>query len=155
MAINKDEIFLNRSEIKKEAARLHEMGYNCAQSVVCAMAPAIDLDADGAFVLAEGFGAGMGGMTETCGAVSGAVMALSQVESTGRDQIGSKAKTYKLSRELSARFASTNGSTVCRELKGIGSDAGAPRSCPGCIDDAIDLAVDILVEQGAHEAGAR
>ena len=37
-AINKDEIFLNRSEIKKEAARLHEMGYNCAQSVVCAMA---------------------------------------------------------------------------------------------------------------------
>ena len=121
MAINKDEIFLNRSEIKKEAARLHEMGYNCAQSVVCAMAPAIDLDADGAFVLAEGFGAGMGGMTETCGAVSGAVMALSQVESTGRDQIGSKAKTYKLSRELSARFASTNGSTVCRELKGIGT----------------------------------
>ena len=113
MAINKDEIFLNRSEIKKEAARLHEMGYNCAQSVVCAMAPAIDLDADGAFVLAEGFGAGMGGMTETCGAVSGAVMALSQVESTGRDQIGSKAKTYKLSREMSARFASTNGSTVC------------------------------------------
>ena len=155
MAINKDEIFLNRSEIKKEAARLHEMGYNCAQSVVCAMAPAIDLDADGAFVLAEGFGAGMGGMTETCGAVSGAVMALSQVESTGRDQIGSKAKTYKLSRELSARFASTNGSTVCRELKGIGSGAGALRSCPGCIDDAIDLAVDILVEQGAHEAGAR
>ena len=130
MAINKDEIFLNRSEIKKEAARLHEMGYNCAQSVVCAMAPAIDIDADGAFVLAEGFGAGMGGMTETCGAVSGAVMALSQVESTGRDQIGSKAKTYKLSRELSARFASTNGSTVCRELKGIGSDAGALRSCP-------------------------
>ena len=155
MAINKDEIFLNRSEIKKEAARLHEVGYNCAQSVVCAMAPAIDLDADGAFVLAEGFGAGMGGMTETCGAVSGAVMALSQVESTGRDQIGSKAKTYKLSRELSARFASTNGSTVGRELKGSGSDAGALRSCPGCIDDAIDLAVDILVEQGAHEAGAR
>ena len=155
MAINKDEIFLNRSEIKKEAARLHEMGYNCAQSVVCAMAPAIDLDADGAFVLAEGFGAGMGGMTETCGAVSGAVMALSQVESTGRDQIGSKAKTYKLSRELSARFASTNGSTVCRELKGIGTEAGALRSCPRCIDDAIDLAVDILVEQGAHEADAR
>lgn len=155
MAINKDEIFLNRSEIKKEAARLHKMGYNCAQSVICAMAPAIDLDADGAFVLAEGFGAGMGGMTETCGAVSGAVMALSQVESTGRDQIGSKAKTYKLSRELSARFASTNGSTVCRELKGIGTEAGALRSCPGCIDDAIDLAVNILVEQGAHEADAR
>ena len=155
MAINKDEIFLDRSELKKEAARLHEMGYNCAQSVICAMAPALNLDADGAFVLAEGFGAGMGGMTETCGAISGAVMALSQVESTGRDQVGSKAKTYKLSRELSARFASANGSTVCRELKGIGSNAGALRSCPGCIDDAISLVIDILVAQGAHEVNAQ
>ena len=82
-------------------------------------------------------------------------MALSQVESTGRDQIGSKAKTYKLSRELSGRFTSANGSTVCRELKGVGSDAGALRSCPGCIDDAIDLAIDILVEQGAHEVSAQ
>lgn len=155
MAINKDEISLDRESLKAAAADYHAQGFNCAQSVICAMAPKLGLDDHTAFALAEGFGAGMGGMTETCGAVSGAVMALSQVESTGRDQIGSKAKTYKLSRELSARFASTNGSTVCRELKGIGSDAGALRSCPGCIDDAIDLAVDILVEQGAHEAGAR
>lgn len=155
MAINKDEISLDREALKTAAASYHAQGFNCAQSVICAMAPELAIDDRSAFALAEGFGAGMGGMTETCGAVSGAVMALSQVESTGRDQIGSKAKTYKLSRELSARFASTNGSTVCRELKGIGSDAGALRSCPGCIDDAIDLAVDILVEQGAHEAGAR
>lgn len=150
MAINKDEIFLNRSELKKEAARLHELGYNCAQSVVCAMAPAIGLDADVAFILAEGFGAGMGGMNETCGAVSGAVMALGQIESTGRDKIGSKAKTYGHSRDLTGRFANANGTTICRELKGIGSESGARRSCPGCIDDAIDLTVDILLEQGAH-----
>lgn len=155
MAFNKLETELDREALKSQAAELHARGYNCAQSVLCALAPVLGIDEDAAFTLAEGFGAGMGGMTETCGAVSGAVMALSQVESTGRDQIGSKAKTYRLSRELSARFASANGSTVCRELKGIGAEAGALRSCPGCIDDAIDLAVDILVEQGAHEADAR
>lgn len=152
MAINKDEIFLNRSELKTEAARLHDLGYNCAQSVICALAQAINLDEDSAFILAEGFGAGMGGMTETCGAISGAVMALGQVESTGRQQVGSKAKTYRLSRKLSARFGKKNGSTVCRELKGVDSEAGPLRSCSGCIDDSIDLAVDILLEQGAREA---
>lgn len=144
MAINKDEIFLNRSEIKKEAARLHEMGYNCAQSVVCAMAPAIDLDADGAFVLAEGFGAGMGGMTETCGAISGGIMALGQAVSSGFDAPGSKGATYRLARAYCESFRSRNGSTVCRELKGVGSEAGPLRSCAGCIDDAIDLAIDVL-----------
>lgn len=146
---------LDLEACKAQAAAYHKQGFNCAQAVACSLAPALGFDTDSAFRILEGFGAGMGGMTETCGAVSGAVMALSQVESTGRDQIGSKAKTYRLSRELSARFASTNGSTVCRELKGIGTEAGALRSCPGCIDDAIDLAVDILVEQGAHEADAR
>ena len=144
MAINKDEIFLNRSEIKKEAARLHEMGYNCAQSVVCAMAPAIDLDADGAFVLAEGFGAGMGGMTETCGAIAGGIMALGQVRSSGFDAPGSKGATYRMARAYCDAFRDKNGSTVCRELKGVGTDTGALRSCTGCIDDAIDLLVDTL-----------
>ena len=35
-------------------------------------------------------------------------------------------------------------STICRELKGVGTDTGALRSCAGCIDDAIDLLVDTL-----------
>ena len=144
MAINKDEIFLNRSEIKKEAARLHKMGYNCAQSVVCAMAPAIDLDADGAFVLAEGFGAGMGGMTETCGAISGGIMALGQVESSGFDAPGSKGATYRRARAYCDAFREKNGSTVCRELKGVDAASGPLRSCAGCIDDAIDLFCDIM-----------
>lgn len=144
MAINKDEIFLNRSEIKKEAARLHEMGYNCAQSVVCAMAPAIDLDADGAFVLAEGFGAGMGGMTETCGAISGAVAIMGFVMSDGMENPKTKGQTYKLSREIAKRFGEKNTTTVCGTLKGIGSDKGPLRSCPGCIDDAVEIACDVL-----------
>lgn len=144
MAINKDEIFLNRSEIKKEAARLHEMGYNCAQSVVCAMAPAIDLDADGAFVLAEGFGAGMGGMTETCGAISGAVAIMGFVMSDGMENPKTKGQTYKLSREIAKRFGEKNTTTVCGTLKGVGSDKGPLRSCPGCIDDAVEIACDVL-----------
>ena len=144
-AINSRQIFLNRSEIKKEAARLHEMAYNCAQSVVCAMAPAIDLDADGAFGTGRGFGAGMGGMTETA-APSPAVMVLSQVwKALAAHLIGRRVKTYRLSfRELSARFASANGSTVCREPTGIGTDAGARAAARAAsMMDAIDSSFDI------------
>ena len=58
-------------------------GYNCAQAVACALAPEIGADTEACYVLSEGFGGGMGGHTETCGAISGGVMALGQVSSGG------------------------------------------------------------------------
>ncbi len=39
MAINKDEISLDREALKAAAADYHAQGFNCAQSVICAMAP--------------------------------------------------------------------------------------------------------------------
>lgn len=144
MAINKDEISLDREALKAAAAGYHAQGFNCAQSVICAMAPELAIDDRAAFALAEGFGAGMGGMTETCGAISGGIMALGQLSSSGFDAPGSKGATYRLARAYCDAFREKNGSTICRELKGVGSEAGPLRSCAGCIDDAIDLLADIL-----------
>ena len=139
MAINKDEISLDREALKAAAADYHAQGFNCAQSVICAMAPKLGLDDHTAFALAEGFGAGMGGMTETCGAIAGGIMALGQVRSSGFDTPGSKGATYRMARAYCDAFRDKNGSTICRELKGVGTDTGALRSCAGCIDDAIDI----------------
>ncbi len=86
----------------------------------------------------------MGGMTETCGAIAGGIMALGQVRSSGFDAPGSKGATYRMARAYCDAFRDKNGSTICRELKGVGTDTGALRSCAGCIDDAIDLLVDTL-----------
>lgn len=144
MAINKDEISLDREALKAAAADYHAQGFNCAQSVICAMAPKLGLDDHTAFALAEGFGAGMGGMTETCGAISGAVAIMGFVMSDGMDNPKTKGQTYKLSREIAKRFKTKNTTTVCGTLKGIGSDNGPLRSCPGCIDDAIEIACDVL-----------
>ncbi len=144
MAINKDEISLDRGALKAAAADFHAQGFNCAQSVICAVAPELGLDAHTVFALAEGFGAGMGGMSETCGAITGGVMALGQVSSSGFDAPGSKGATYLMARAYCDAFRAKNGSTICRELKGLGSGAGALRSCAGCIDDSIDLLVDAL-----------
>ena len=147
---------LDRDALKAAAADYHKQGFNCAQAVACALAPVLGMDADAVFRMTEGFGLGMGGMTETCGAISGAVVALGTANSHGMEDPTSKGSTYKLSKDLVARFAAKNGTTVCRELKGIGGNEGPRRSCPGCIDDAIDLVVDILSEQaGASEQELR
>lgn len=145
---------LDRMALKRQAATYHDQGYNCAQAVICALAPALDIDAGAAFRLAEGFGAGMGGMSETCGAISGAVMAAGQAVSDGPANPTTKGRTYKLSREIAGRFRKGNGSTICRELKGIGREGGPLRSCAGCIDDAIDIAVDVLSAADANQSAA-
>lgn len=130
-------------DVAERARELHEAGYNCAQAVACAVAPEIDVDSDQLFRSLEGFGLGMGDMSQTCGAISGAVALVGLVNSNGEDSPTSKGSTYKVSREVSRRFAAKNGTTVCRELKGI--DTGAViRSCPGCIDDAVRIVLELI-----------
>ena len=140
---------LDPQAAKAQAAEYHARGFNCAQAVACTLAPAVGLDPETAFTLTEGFGAGMGGMTETCGAISGAVAIMGWVMSEGMDNPKTKGFTYKLSRQIAAAFKEKNASTVCGELKGINSDKGPLRSCPGCIDDAVEIACEILKELAA------
>ena len=135
---------LDTSACQAQAAEYHAGGFNCAQAVACMLAPAVGLDPETAFTLTEGFGAGMGGMTETCGAISGAVAIMGFVMSDGMENPKTKGQTYKLSREIAKRFGEKNTTTVCGTLKGIGSDQGPLRSCPGCIDDAVEIACDVL-----------
>ena len=122
----------------------HTRGYNCAQIVLCSYAEELGIDEETLFRISEGFGAGMGGMTETCGAISGAVAIMGFVMSDGMENPKTKGQTYKLSREIAKRFGEKNTTTACGTLKGIGSDKGPLRSCPGCIDDAVEIACDVL-----------
>ena len=130
---------------KKELAiSLHDKKYNCAQSVACAFAEELNADPQLLFKMCEGFGLGMGCMNGTCGAISGAVAVLGLKNSDGNmDSPATKARTYQLSRELLDKFHKKNGSTICRELKGIETGA-VLRSCPGCIEDAVELVEEIL-----------
>lgn len=55
----------------EKARDLFRAGYNCAQSVVGAFHEEMGLSLEDAVRLASSFGGGMGGMRETCGAVTG------------------------------------------------------------------------------------
>ena len=124
----------------------HTRGYNCAQIVLCSYAEELGIDEEMLFRISEGFGAGMGGMMQTCGAVTAMFMALGLANSSGDLQAcDTKPQTMKKVRELAADFEIKNGSIVCRELKGI--DTGKVlRSCDGCIEDGIRILGEYLLD---------
>ena len=124
----------------------HTRGYNCAQIVLCSYAEELGIDVETLFRISEGFGAGMGGMMQTCGAVTAMFMALGLANSSGDLQAcDTKTQTMKKVRELAAEFEKKNGSIVCRELKGI--DTGKVlRSCDGCIEDGIRILGEYLLD---------
>jgi len=93
--------------------------YNCAQSVIGAYAEDFKLNKDTALSIATGFGGGMGRLQETCGAVSGAIMALGLLsefkEGDGRDKIDA---VYANVRSFVEDFKKEKGTVKCRELLG-------------------------------------
>lgn len=124
----------------------HKSGYNCCQAVVCSYCDLFGVDEDTAFKAAEGFGAGMGGMQSTCGAVSGAIMLAGFKNSQGTGNTATKVETYQMSKEIQRRFEEKNGSSICKELKGIGTGK-VLRSCPGCIEDAAKIVEEVLLSE--------
>ena len=124
----------------------HTRGYNCAQIVLCSYAEELGIDEETLFRISEGFGAGMGGMMQTCGAVTAMFMALGLANSSGDLQAcDTKPQTMKKVRELAAEFEKKNGSIVCRELKGIDTEK-VLRSCDGCIEDSIRILGEYLLD---------
>ncbi|MCI7685706.1 MAG: C-GCAxxG-C-C family protein [Clostridiales bacterium] len=129
---------------QERAARLHGNGYNCCQAVLLTFCNELGVDPVTAFKIGEGFGLGMGGMENTCGALSGAIMLAGLKNSDGDlDHPKTKAGTYRISRELTEAFKEKTGALVCRDLKGI--DTGKVLcSCPRCIDSAVQIVEEIL-----------
>ena len=129
------------------ALEKHRSGYNCAQAVLCTYADAFGLNERDAYKIAEGFGTGMGGMGETCGAVTAAFMLIGLKNSNG--ELGNKATrpdTYKQIRELAESFKAEAGSITCHELKGA---TGLPvYPCPKCVETAARLVEKYLKSNG-------
>ena len=101
------------SRIKDTIVR-HDKGFNCAQAVACTYCDLLGYKEEDIFRMTEGFGAGMGGMQATCGALSGAVL-----------------------------LAGLKNSDVCCELKGITTGTPI-HSCADCIMDAAAIVENVL-----------
>jgi C_GCAxxG_C_C family probable redox protein len=107
-----------------KAESIFAQGLACSQAVFSAYAAELGLDEDAARKVSSGFGGGMGRMAQTCGAVTGAYMAIGLKYGSATGDQAAKMNTYRLVREFAGKFQARNGSLVCKEL--LGCDISTP-----------------------------
>lgn len=104
-------------ERKEKAAQMFNTSHNCAQSVLTSFSDKTGLTEDLSCRISCAFGAGGGRRQYQCGAVSGALLAISAVHGRGlHDDSSVQDKTYSLTRDFLARFEEKHGTLECRKL---------------------------------------
>ncbi len=119
-------------EIKKRARGNFSLGFNCAEGVAEAVVALVDTGLPGEIKkLATGFGGGIGLYGDTCGALAGAVMAVSAIHGRtclpeGKDrkdvllkskgQLYGKPGLYRIFNQIPNQVREKYGHTLCREL---------------------------------------
>lgn len=135
-------------ESKKETAlEKFKKGYNCCQAVACTYCEELGIPEREMFRLAEGFGSGIGGLKDTCGAVMGMFLTISLANSAGEMDrpLATKMDTYRKFRDAAEKFQQENRSIYCRDLK----NADGPQPlvcCTKCVKDAAALTEEYLAE---------
>jgi C_GCAxxG_C_C family probable redox protein len=90
---------------------------NCAQAVLRFVLLVTGSDTE-LVALARQFGGGVAGTGETCGAVTGAALALSLRDYQAPDAVG-PAASRKALQDFTSRFAAEFGALRCRDLTGF------------------------------------
>jgi len=135
-------------KIEENALNLFNSGYNCAQSVLIAFSEILKIDKKIAGNIASGFGAGMGRLQNTCGAVTGAYMVIGlYANNENNDNIED---TYQKIQQFDKNFTQKNGTTICQTL--INCDLNTTEGktkfkeknlkktvCENCIKDSISF----------------
>ncbi len=137
---------------REKATELFLEGYNCAQAVFAAFSEDFGMDKETALKLSSTFGAGMGGLKEVCGALSGAFMVLGLAKGyTLSDATKEKAEAYGAVKSLAEEFKKNHESLLCRDLlaKVSAPDYNLPeefkkRPCAVLVGDAAEILENFL-----------
>ncbi len=99
------------------ASKFFDSGYNCAQSVLVAFAHELNLNENIAIKITSGFGGGMARMQNTCGAVTGGIVAIGMAVSNKEEDITTnKERVYYTISQFINRFKEKYRSVKCRDL---------------------------------------
>lgn len=112
-------------EKKEKALELFNGSFNCSQAVFTVFAEELGLKKEEALKIACGFGGGMARMGNTCGAVTGAYMAIGlKYGKSNQEDNEARDITFSKIHQFADEFKLKNNSLVCNEL--LGCDYGTP-----------------------------
>ena len=120
----------------EQAVEKKQNGYNCAQAVACCYCKELGMDEETLFALTQAFGAGMGTMEGSCGAITGAATVVGLLNKD-------RSRSMQDIRMIMSAFKERNGSVLCKELKGI-ETGKMLRSCNDCVRDAVEFLEKVL-----------
>lgn len=113
------------------AKELFLKGYNCAQATFGAFAEDYGLDLNVAMTLSAGLGGGIGRLRETCGAVTGATLAVSlAMGSFDLNNPNAKTEVYREIRRVVEIFESETGSIICADMLGVARRGDGAEAAP-------------------------
>ncbi len=139
------------------AAATFESGFSCSQAVFAAFADNDGFDRVAALKISQAMGGGMAHLGFTCGAVTGAFLAIGLRHGRSRaEDVAAKEKTYAIMTEFARRFKARHGDDLsCPGL--IGCDLGTAEGlreaqkknlfrtrCAVFVRDAAEILEDLL-----------
>lgn len=120
----------------EDAVNRKHSGLNCAQAVACTYCDYAGVDEETMKNITQAFGAGLGTLEGTCGAISGAAVVVGLVNKN-------QGKTALDIRKIMNEFKARNNTVICKELKGVGTGR-VVRECDDCVRDAAEFLETIL-----------
>lgn len=111
-----------------KAIEIKHNGNNCCQAVLLAYANQLALPEDTLKRIGAPFGLGMGNMQGQCGALCAAQMVIS---------LSSNSPTN--AKAIQNAFIDKAGSSICKELKGVGTNQPPLCSCDNCVRIAVEI----------------
>lgn len=139
----------------EKAVQTFDGGLNCAQSVLTPFLDKLNIDESTVLKLSSGFGAGMGRLQETCGAMTGAYMVLGLKYGKQQPDDESKEKVVELIQEFTKRFRAEHKFTNCREL--LNADLNTEKGqryveennlhenvCSKCVGNSVKILEDLM-----------
>jgi C_GCAxxG_C_C family probable redox protein len=142
--------------VADDAVAMFSQRFNCSQAVLATCGARRGLERKVALRVAEVFGGGMGRMGLTCGAVTGAFMAIGLVHAkVTLEDDASRKKSIELARKFREKFEARHGSICCKDLLGV--DLSKPEGyqeaidkgvfvslCPKLVHDAVEIVEELL-----------
>ena len=157
---------MNSSNPADIAEARFRQGYSCSQSVFSALAERWSLDPEVSLRVSAGFGGGMARSAQTCGCLTGGVMAigLSQRSVNPEENRSEKEKTYLACQRFLRVFEERHGSRMCVDLLGcdLSTAEGLAEArakglfesrCTKLVRDAVEIVLDVVADAGRGATG--